>query len=104
MLFQNGLINISRWFEISGFSRDNLANESKKLNFKGCVFGIKRYIIDLLFKGYEENTFIINKIFKFIAKMKYKVRPKRNFPRISYKPGKDWGVGRNTIINACLTE
>ena len=54
------LINIARWFEINGSSRDNLVAENNKLNFKGCVSGIKRYITDLLFKGYEETIFIIN--------------------------------------------
>ena len=40
-----------------------------------------------------------NKILKFISKMKYRDRPKRTYPRISYKPRKNWGVGRDLITS-----
>ena len=91
------LINIARLFEMKGNS--NNSGLSTKLNFKGCISGVGRYINDIIFSVYKEAQDIEDKIFKFISKMRYKTRPGRKFPRLSYKPRKNWGVGRSVIIN-----
>lgn len=93
------LINIARFFEINSMLNSNNSSNTK-INFKGCILGVSRYISDLLFSSCADVVIIIDRIFKFISKMRYKDRPKRKYPRISYKPRKVWGVGRDTIINA----
>lgn len=90
------LINIARFFEMR-VNHDNKCTNTK-LNFKGCILGLSRYINDIIFSVYRDVVGIADKIFKFISKMRYKVRPRRKHPRVSYKPRKEWGVGRNTII------
>jgi len=90
------LINIARFFEM----RVNFDKKSAytRLNFKGCISGLGRYINDIIFSVYKDVVDIADKIFKFISKMRYKTRPRRKYPRISYKPRKTWGVGRDAII------
>jgi len=91
------LINIARFFEMR-VNHDNKCTYTK-LNFKGCISGLSRYINNIIFSVYRDVAGIADKIFKFISKMRYKARPRRKHPRVSYKPRKEWGVGRHTIIN-----
>lgn len=94
------LINIARFLEIKGSVEQGLDRKKEKINFKGCIAGIGKYINEIMFKGYSCMLAIIERMLKFISKMRYKIRPNRKFLRISYKPHKRWRLPYGTLLAA----
>ena len=86
------LTNIARFLEIKGNKERSLNIKKEKINFKGCVAGLGKYITKLMFYTYKAVISIVQRMLCFISKMKYTIRTRRKFPRKSYKPHKRWRI------------
>lgn len=103
------LINLSRFFEFD--TQDNLPPMNQKdnekcheinfykffnpvsmfnINFKNCLMVVGRYIENIFLDTYEAVKNWIPKITHVILRVRQKIRPRRSFPRRSFKVESGW--------------
>jgi hypothetical protein len=92
------LINIARLLEITTILKNKIKRDTHQINFKGCLAGLAKYINDIFYKVISNIHSTIVKMVSFVTKLKSRLRPNRRYPRISYKPRKNWNDGGQAIL------
>lgn len=97
------LINIARIFELDSYTMifqqdnhkikntgDTPIKASFKLNFKNCLLTIEHYLEDLILASKDLIKKWLFHQMKSVAKLRQRIRPKRSYCRVSFKPRNSW--------------
>ena len=63
---------------------------SFKINFKNCLSAIEHYLEDLILAGKHLIKNWLSRQMKSVAKIRQRIRPKRSYRRVSFKPRNSW--------------